>query len=176
MTSICFGALRASESIGFIVVLFLLLLLMFLFLLLLLFVLPACLPSAIRLWNSVPATLWCWYSVPATLWCWYSVPATLWCSVSFRLPTICFLLKFFFFRIVPNCFTMMKTLTLLVRHAGLFWCFDNSLNSDIDCRVFNVPVWSFCMCIHAGIRLQRDGCRRRGRPGGTNHDPLPSPP
>ena len=40
------------------------------------------------------------------------------------------------FRTVSN-FSIMKTLTLLV-HAGLFWCFHNPPNSNLDYRIFNV--------------------------------------
>ena len=32
-------------------------------------------------------------------------------------------------------------------HAGLFWCFHNPPNSDVDCRICNVRMWSFCMYI-----------------------------
>ena len=42
----------------------------------------------------------------------------------------------FFFCIVSNV-SVLKTLTLLV-HAGLFWCFHNPPNCDIDYRIFNM--------------------------------------
>ena len=34
--------------------------------------------------------------------------------------------------------------------AGLFCCFHSPPNSDMDYRIFNVHMWSFCMCIHTG--------------------------
>ena len=39
--------------------------------------------------------------------------------------------------------------TLLVL-AGLFWCFHNPSNSDMDCRIFNMCMWPFCRCIQMG--------------------------
>ena len=39
-------------------------------------------------------------------------------------------------------FIIMKTLTLLV-HAGLFGCFHNPPNSDMDYRILKVDMWSF---------------------------------
>ena len=50
---------------------------------------------------------------------------------------------------INNNFNILKTLTLLV-HAGLFWCFHNPLNSDLDYRTFNMCTWSLCMHVHAG--------------------------
>ena len=61
---------------------------------------------------------------------------------------LAFFFFFFFFCIVSN-FNMMKTLTLLV-HAGLFCCFHSPPNSDMDYRIFNLLMWSFCMHIHMG--------------------------
>ena len=52
------------------------------------------------------------------------------------------------FCIVSN-FNILKTVTLLV-HAGLFWCFHSPPNSDMDYRIFNMCMWSFCMRIHTG--------------------------
>ena len=34
-------------------------------------------------------------------------------------------------------------------HAGLFECFHYPPNSDADCRIFNMQMCSFLMCIHA---------------------------
>ena len=54
-----------------------------------------------------------------------------------------------YFRIVSN-FSSLKSMTLLV-HAGLFWCFHrNPPNSDVDYRIFDVRMWSFCMRMHTG--------------------------
>ena len=54
-------------------------------------------------------------------------------------------------------------LTLLV-HAGLFWCFQNPPNSDMDYRISNMRMWSFCMHIHPGdlglySLIRKDFCR-----------------
>ena len=35
-------------------------------------------------------------------------------------------------------------------HAGLFCCFHSPPNSDMDYRIFNMHMWSFCMHIHTG--------------------------
>ena len=40
-------------------------------------------------------------------------------------------------------------LALLV-YVGLFRCFHNSLNSDMDYRIIKLHMWSFCMCIQMG--------------------------
>ena len=46
-------------------------------------------------------------------------------------------------------FNTQKILTLWV-HAGLFWCFHYPPHLDMDYRIFNVRMWSFCMhmCTH----------------------------
>ena len=49
-----------------------------------------------------------------------------------------------FFHIYSVQLQHFETLTLLV-HAGLFWCFHNPLNFDMNYRIFNVCMWSFCM-------------------------------
>ena len=57
-----------------------------------------------------------------------------------------------FFCIAPNI-NILKTLrldTFTLAHAGLFWCFYNPSNSDMDYRIFNVRMWSFCFHLHAG--------------------------
>ena len=41
----------------------------------------------------------------------------------------------------------LKILTLLV-HAGLFWCFHNPPDSDMDYRIFNVRVWYYLLHAH----------------------------
>ena len=33
------------------------------------------------------------------------------------------------------------------------WCFRNPLKSGVDCRIFNVCMWSFCKPIHSGPRF-----------------------
>ena len=43
-------------------------------------------------------------------------------------------------------FNVLKTLTL-IEHAVLVLCFRNSQNSDIDYRIFNLRMKSFCMRI-----------------------------
>ena len=43
----------------------------------------------------------------------------------------------------------LKILTFTV-HAGLFKCFQNPGNSDMDYRIFNLCMCSFCMRIHTG--------------------------
>ena len=53
---------------------------------------------------------------------------------------------FFFFLCIVSSFNVLKTLDTL--SAGLFWCFRNVLNSDMDHMIFNVRVWSVCMLIH----------------------------
>ena len=47
----------------------------------------------------------------------------------------------------------MKTLTLtLLGHARLFWCFNNPPNSNVDCRIFNVRMWTcWCMRIYTWV-------------------------
>ena len=35
-------------------------------------------------------------------------------------------------------------------HAGLFECFHNPPNLDVDYRIVNVRMWSFCMRMHTG--------------------------
>ena len=40
--------------------------------------------------------------------------------------------------------TFWRPVTLL-QHAGVLWCF---LNSNMDCKIFNVLMWHFCMRIH----------------------------
>ena len=52
------------------------------------------------------------------------------------LPQKNVVVNIFFFRIVSN-FSILKTLTLLMQ-SGLFWCFHNRTNSDMDYRIFNV--------------------------------------
>ena len=62
-------------------------------------------------------------------------------------------LFFFFFRIVPN-FNMMKTVTLLVHAAGLFWCCHNPANSDMDYGIFNMRMWPIVHAYtHGGPRF-----------------------
>ena len=57
-----------------------------------------------------------------------------------------FLKAFFLFCVVSN-FNILKTLTHLV-HAGLFWCFHNPSNSDMDHRIFNQYVIFWHVCTH----------------------------
>ena len=45
---------------------------------------------------------------------------------------------FFFFLCIVSSFNVLKTLDTL--GAGLFWCFHNVLNSDMDHMIFNVRV------------------------------------
>ena len=48
-------------------------------------------------------------------------------------------------------FNIMKTVTLLVHAAGLFWCFHHPPNSDMDYRIFNVCISIFLHgCTHEG--------------------------
>ena len=50
--------------------------------------------------------------------------------------------------------TLWRLLTLLV-HAGLFWCFLNPPNSDMDCRTFNVCMGSLLQTYvdtHVGLK------------------------
>ena len=54
--------------------------------------------------------------------------------------------NFFCFRIVSS-FNILKTLTPLV-NAGLFGCFHNPSNTDMNYRTFNMRMCSFCMRIY----------------------------
>ena len=45
----------------------------------------------------------------------------------------------------PFSFRLLRLLSY-----SLFWCFQNPPNSDMNYRIVNVRVWSFCMCIHTG--------------------------
>ena len=69
----------------------------------------------------------------------------------FLLCIISFSLIFFFFlrwRLTfDKTFFFWKLMTLLVR-TGVFWCFHNPPNSDMDYRIFNMQMWSFCLRIH----------------------------
>ena len=58
---------------------------------------------------------------------------------------------FYFLLIIVSNRNIMKTLTPLV-HDGLFGCFHNPPKSGMDCRIFNVCMWSFlhAYCIHTG--------------------------
>ena len=71
----------------------------------------------------------------------------------------------FFFDIVSS-FNIMKALTLLV-HAGLFWCFYNPQNSDMD---FKGSLTCVCdlryMRIHTGRCVWWGGGRRGRGEGG----------
>ena len=64
-----------------------------------------------------------------------------------------------FFHMVSN-FNILKT-----DDFGQCWvvlCFHNPPNSDMDYGVFNVCVWSFCMCVHTWRNfghIRRTSCR-----------------
>ena len=65
------------------------------------------------------------------------------CLRQFSLTMLFFFFKFFFsffFCIVLNLDNILKTLTLLFVRVGLFWCFCNPPNSDMDHRIFNVRI------------------------------------
>ena len=56
---------------------------------------------------------------------------------------------FFFFSCTVSTFNILKTPTLS-GHAGLFGCIGNPSNYDMDYRIFNMYMWSFCMYTHIG--------------------------
>ena len=60
-----------------------------------------------------------------------------------------FFFFFFFFSCTVSNFNILKTLTLSGR-AGLFGCISNPSNYDMDYRIFNMCMWSFCMYTHIG--------------------------
>ena len=64
-------------------------------------------------------------------------------------------LKAFLICVVSN-FNILKTLTHLV-HTGLFWCFHNPPNSDMDHRIFNEYVIFWHVCTHWGTLTQTTG-------------------
>ena len=61
----------------------------------------------------------------------------------------------------------MKTLIILV-HAGLFWCFHNAPNSDMDYRIFNVRMSLFFACIYTRGTSAYSPIGRTFRLSGTN--------
>ena len=66
------------------------------------------------------------------------------CTVKWWSWKLGLLLLFFFYTV--SIFNTLKDLTHLV-YAGLFWCFHNSLNSDLDYRIFNVHMIFLHACI-----------------------------
>ena len=49
------------------------------------------------------------------------------------------------------CFQADSLIHMFLVQTGLLQCFHNPPNSSMtDCRIFNVLMWSFCLCIHTG--------------------------
>ena len=66
------------------------------------------------------------------------------------------LLFLFLFLCLVSIFNILMTETFRA-HGFFFFFFCNPPNSDVDCRIFSVCIWSFCQRIHKG-NLGDDSC------------------